>query len=134
MLENKILNLLDLKEKIEKKVEEVIRNISLNKNDVNGDYFTKNFYNRKDLSKIKKKILKSYEQHIKVLDLKIKNFIFSGNLEELLKNKKIKEYYFKMDKNNKLDKLNKIILLNINDNNIDKDKENKRIFLDNLRN
>lgn len=133
MIENKILGLLDLKEKISKKITEVIRNISLNKNDVNGNYFTKNFYNRKDLSKIKKKILKSYEQNIKVLDLKLKNLILSGNLENLLKNKKIKEYYFKINRNKQLNEINKTVLLNEN-NNIDREKENKKIILDNLRN
>lgn len=39
---------------------EIIRNITLNKEDIKkDDDFTENFYNRKDLSEIKKELIKN---------------------------------------------------------------------------
>lgn len=74
MIENKILSLINLREQLYKKIEEVLRNIYLNKNDIYNNYLTKTFYKRKDISKNKKIIIKSYELEIKNIDFKIKKF------------------------------------------------------------
>ena len=134
MIEEKIVNLIDLKMEIQKKIDEVVRNITFNKFDLINNVFTKNFYKRKDVSKIKKKILKSHEQTINILNLKIKKLIFSGNLINLLKNKKIDAYFKNFDKNitENLDFTLLNEFKNIKESNTK--KENKKIILDNLRN
>lgn len=134
MIEEKILNLIDLKMETQKKIDEVVRNITFNKFDLINNVFTKNFYKRKDVSKIKKKILKSHEQTINILNLKIKKLIFSGNLINLLKNKKIDAYFKNFDKNitENLDFTLLNEFKNIKEPNTK--KENKKIILDNLRN
>lgn len=47
------------KEKIINLNYEIIRNITLNKEDIKKDDFTENFYNRKDISEIKKELIKN---------------------------------------------------------------------------
>lgn len=51
--------------KIETEINEILRNISLNKTDMKGPLLSKSFFERKDISKKKKEELKKLNEELK---------------------------------------------------------------------